>query len=167
MRRSFLMAMSSSTPALASLAAAAPSTNSPWPEISSLQFLPLQPPEPLESWDARLLLLPTGQIMWMPADGSTRDTELYTSPGTVNPAWAPTISSVPTPLVRGNSYTISGTQFNGLTAGTTYGDDGQMATSYPIVRIANVATKHVFYARTHDHSTMGIATGSTTVSTHL
>jgi hypothetical protein len=119
----------------------------------------------LESWDARLLLLPTGQIMWMPADGATKDVELYTSPGTVNPAWAPTISSVPTPLIRGNSYTISGTQFNGLTAGTSYGDDGQMATSYPIVRIVNSATKHVFYARTHDHSTMGIATGSTTVST--
>jgi hypothetical protein len=29
----------------------------------------------------------------------------------------------------------------------------------------NLSTKHVFYARTHDHSTMGIATGSTTVST--
>jgi len=25
----------------------------------------------------------------------------------------------------------------------------------------------VFYARTHDHSTMGVATGSTTVSTHV
>jgi hypothetical protein len=60
---------------------------------------------------------------------------------------------------------ISGTQFNGLTAGTAYGDDAQMATSYPLVQLTNQATKHVFYARTHDHSTMGIATGSTTVST--
>jgi hypothetical protein len=39
-----------------------------------------------------------------------------------------------------------------------------MATSYPLVRITNLATKHVFYARTHNFSTMGIATGSTIVS---
>ena len=29
------------------------------------------------------------------------------------------------------------------------------------------ATGHVFYARTHDHSTMGVATGSATVSTNF
>jgi len=119
----------------------------------------------LESWDARLLLLPTGQIMWLPADGETKDVELYTSTGTVNPAWKPKIASVPKTLTPGDSYTISGTQFNGLSAGTAYGDDAQMATSYPIVRIENEATKHIFYARTHNFSTMGIATGTTIVST--
>jgi Kelch motif len=119
----------------------------------------------LESWDARQLLLPTGQVMWLGADGETIDVELYTSNGTVSSTWAPTITSVPKTLTHGNSYVISGTQFNGLTAGTAYGDDAQMATSYPLVRIENAATKHIFYARTHDHSTMGIATGSTTVST--
>ena len=40
-----------------------------------------------------------------------------------------------------------------------------MATNYPLVRITNVATGHVFYARTHDHSTMAIATGNAIVST--
>ena len=62
-------------------------------------------------------------------------------------------------------YQISGTQFNGLSVGADYGDDATMATNYPLVRIVNMATGHVFYARTHDHSTMGIATGSTIVST--
>ncbi|MGA8866948.1 MAG: hypothetical protein WB510_08265 [Candidatus Sulfotelmatobacter sp.] len=122
----------------------------------------------LQSWQARSLLLPTGQVMWIPASGSqptVHDVEIYSSKGTVNAAWAPTITSVPKTLTHGNSYTISGTQFNGLSAGTAYGDDAQMATSYPVVRIENAATKHIFYARTHDHSTMGIATGSTTVST--
>jgi len=83
----------------------------------------------------------------------------------VNTAWKPTITSVPKTLTHGNSYTISGTQFNGLSAGTAYGDDAQMASSYPLVRIENATTKHIFYARTHNHSTMGIATGSTIVST--
>jgi hypothetical protein len=43
----------------------------------------------------------------------------------------------------------------------------QTATNYPLVRIANNKTGHVFYARTHDHSSMGVATGSTTVSTNF
>jgi hypothetical protein len=120
-----------------------------------------------QSWQGRTLLLPTGQIMWLVAasGASAIDVELYQSKGTINPAWRPNITSVPTTLTRGSSYTISGTQFNGLSAGNAYGDDAQMATNFPIVRIANAATKHVFYARTHDHSTMGIATGTTTVST--
>ena len=118
-----------------------------------------------QSWQARQLLLPSGQVLWDIADGATIDVELYQSQGTVKTAWKPTITSVPTTLTHGNSYTISGTQFNGLSAGTAYGDDAQMASSYPLVRIMNKATKHVFYARTHNHSTMGIATGSTIVST--
>ena len=39
--------------------------------------------------------------------------------------------------------------------------------SYPLVRITNNASGHVFYARTHDHSTMGVATGKKKVSTHF
>jgi hypothetical protein len=35
------------------------------------------------------------------------------------------------------------------------------------VRITNLATRHVFYARTHDHSTMAVATGNATVSTNF
>jgi hypothetical protein len=38
-------------------------------------------------------------------------------------------------------------------------------TNYPIVRITNTATHHVFYGKTHDHSTMAIATGMARVST--
>ena len=119
----------------------------------------------LTSYEERFLLLPTGQVMSLVAEGSTRDVELYTSQGRPNAAWAPTISSVPRTLVRGSSYQISGTQFNGLSVGSDYGDDATMATNYPLVRITNQTTGHVFYARTHDHSTMGIATGSTIVST--
>ncbi len=62
-------------------------------------------------------------------------------------------------------HTISGTQFNGLTQGAYYGDDLQAATNYPLVRITNNATGHIFYARTHGHSSMGVATGSSSVST--
>ena len=48
-----------------------------------------------------------------------------------------------------------------------YGDDAQTATNYPLVRVTNSATGHVFYCRTHGHSTMGVATGATPVSTNF
>ena len=43
----------------------------------------------------------------------------------------------------------------------------ETATNYPLVRITNDSTHHVFYARTHGHSTMGVATGTATVSTNF
>jgi len=107
-----------------------------------------------------LMLLPTGQVL---VGGS----EVYTSTGTYQTSWAPTIHTVPTSVVRGSTYKISGTQFNGLSQAAAFGDEFQTATNYPLVRITNNATGHVFYAKTHGHSTMGVATGSTIVSTNF
>jgi len=59
-------------------------------------------------------------------------------------------------LVAGATYAISGTLFNGFSEGAAYGDDAQSSTNYPLVRIRNRTTGHVFYARTHDHSRMGV-----------
>ncbi len=114
------------------------------------------------SYQGHLLVLPNGQIMY--TDYST-DVEFLTSEGTYSSSWQPTITSVPSTLDAGTTYTISGTQFNGLSQGAAYGDDFQDATNYPLVKIVNTGTGHVFYAKTHNHSTMGLATGSTIVST--
>jgi hypothetical protein len=111
-----------------------------------------------------MLVLPTGQILL--TDGS-RDVELYNSVGSPNPAWAPTITHVPATLTHGKTFTLKGTQLNGLSQGAAYGDDAQAASNYPLVRITNTATGHVFYARTHNHSSMGVATGSLIVTTHF
>jgi len=85
--------------------------------------------------------------------------EVYTPTGSPNPAWAPTISSVPTTLSLGTSYQVSGSQLNGLSQGAAYGDDVQGATNYPLVQIVNNSTGHVFYAATSNFSTMSIAPG--------
>ena len=115
------------------------------------------------SFAGHLLVLPNGQIMY--TDYST-DVEFLTSVGTFNAAWQPTITSVATTLTHGSSSNpISGTQFNGLSQANAYGDDFQDATNYPLVRITNNATGHVFYCKTHGHSTMAVATGSRVVST--
>jgi hypothetical protein len=114
------------------------------------------------SFEGRMLVLPTGQVMF--TDG-TADVEVYTSPGSPDPAWAPVIKSVPGTLTRGTSSTISGLQFNGLSQGAMYGDDGAMASNYPLVRVTNHASGHVAFFKTHGHSTMGVATGTHRVST--
>jgi hypothetical protein len=111
-----------------------------------------------------MLVLPTGQIFYSGSGG----VQIYTSSGTYDNAWAPTISSAPDHVnMGGTNYAISGTQFNGLSQGAMYGDDAQMATNYPLVRITNNVSGHVVYAKTHDHSTMAIGTGATPVSTQF
>ena len=107
-----------------------------------------------------LMVLPTGEVL-------VGGTFVYRAAGSVNPAWAPTISQAPATVTRGSTYPITGTQFNGLSQAASFGDELQTATNYPLVRITNTATGHVFYTRTHDHSTMGVATGSTPVSTNF
>ncbi len=109
-----------------------------------------------------MLVLPTGEVFFM---GLT--TKIYASTGTYRPEWAPVITSAPTTITHGNSYSITGTQFNGLSQANAYGDEFQVATNYPLVRLTNFVTGHVTYARTHDHSSMGVATGSLSVTTHF
>ncbi len=109
-----------------------------------------------------LMILPNGQVL---IGGG--ETEVYTSTGSYQSSWQPTISSFPSSVTPGSTYTISGTQFNGLSQAGSFGDEFQFATNYPLVQITNSSTKHVFYARTHGHSSMGVATGAATVSTNF
>jgi hypothetical protein len=107
-----------------------------------------------------LLVLPNGEIL---IGGS----QVYQAAGSVNPAWAPVITTAPSTVTPGTTYPISGQQFNGLSQANAFGDEFQTATNYPLVSITNTATGHVFFAKTHDHSTMAVATGTATVSTNF
>jgi len=106
------------------------------------------------------MVLPTGEVL-------VGGYALYTSSGAPSPSWAPVITNCPSVVTRGSTYQIFGQQFNGLSQAAAFGDEFETATNYPLVRITNNATGHVFYARTHDHSTMGVATGTATVSTYF
>ena len=110
------------------------------------------------SYEYNFLVLPTGQIMAMGAG----IVEIYTASGTYQSAWQPTITSVPPSVALGQTYSISGTQFNGRTEGAYYGDDVTASAHFPLVRITNNATGHVFYARTTNHSNRSIAAGVAT-----
>jgi len=107
-----------------------------------------------------LIVLPTGEVL---VGGS----EVYTAQGSYIQPWAPLIISYPSTVARGQSYTVFGRQFNGLSQAASFGDELETATNYPLVRIKNIATGHVFYARTHDHSTMAVATKNIPTYTHF
>ena len=102
------------------------------------------------------LVLPNGQIL---TTIGVAQPEFYTPTGSPDPSWAPVISTSPSSVYPGTTYTITGTQLNGLTQGAYYGDDFQMATNYPIVQITNAATGHVFYGRTFNVSNRSVAPG--------
>jgi hypothetical protein len=116
------------------------------------------------SYSISLLPLPNGQVL---AVDGTSDVEIYTpalmpdgdKPGSMpHKNIAPTIIAVPRTLHPGGSYTLKGTLLNGVSQACAFGDELQCATNYPLVRIT-YANGHVYYSRTHDHSSMGVRNG--------
>ena len=119
-----------------------------------------QPPSSVTSqdtWTSRFLLLPTGQILL-----STQQSQvyIYTPPaaeGGYQAAWKPVITTFPSTLIIGHSYLLTGTNLNGLSQANSYGDDAQMPTNYPIVQITDTSSGAVYYLKTQDFSTRGVA----------
>ena len=115
-------------------------------------------------FNGRMLLVPTGQVLW--SDGSDV-VSVYTPSGTPHASWRPVITSAPATVKAGHDYTLHGQQLNGLSQACMYGDDAAMATNYPIVRLRHGTNGKVVYTRTHDFSTLGVATGSVVHSTRF
>jgi len=107
----------------------------------------------ISSYWGNMLLLPTGEVLYT----DFGNVWVFQHGGNPKAAWRPQILSVPAAVKRGQTYVVSGLNFNGFSQGAAYGDDIQGATNYPLVQITNRESGQVFYARTHDHSTMGIA----------
>lgn len=111
-----------------------------------------------------MLMLPTGQVFF--TDQSS-NVVIYTPVGGPQESWRPKITTAPTTVIPGQSFLLGGMQFNGLSECSTYGDDASNSCNYPVVRLKNVSTGHVFYCRTANHSTMGVATGTLQVTTNV
>jgi hypothetical protein len=120
------------------------------------------------TYNARLLLLPTGQVLYsVTSDAGTYDLQIYTPAGGSRESWRPQIIRVPHRLHPGRTYRLHGRQLNGLSQACAYGDDQQMATNYPLVRLWGSHGVGAVYCRTFDHSTMGVATGKVIHHTHF
>ena len=109
----------------------------------------------------RMLALPTGQVLF---DDGSGDMEVYNAGGTANAAWRPIVTSTPTTVAPGSTYSLSGKQLAGLSQGAAYGDDVQDNTNFPLVRITNNASGTVTYARTTAWSSVSIASGPTSTT---
>lgn len=104
-----------------------------------------------------------GTGLWTNSQASPNEVAVYTPKGKPEKSWLPKVESVETTLSVGSTgNTISGSNFNGFSQGASYGDDAQMSTNYPLVRISNNGTGDVFFARSYNFSTMGVWTTGTT-----
>jgi hypothetical protein len=96
-----------------------------------------------------MLDLPDGSVLFVGGQGST-SLFVYTPGGSPLAAGKPVINSI-TQNPNG-SYHLTGVGLNGITGGAAYGDDWQMDTSYPLVRMTNSTSGNVYYARTYNWS---------------
>ena len=108
---------------------------------------------PQFTFTSRMLVLPTGQVLL--TDHQLLTVQVYTAnPNECppNPGSVPVVKTAPGIISAGITYTISGTQFNGLSQGAAYGNDAQSATNYPLVYLVGLLSKDVVFCTTHDHS---------------
>jgi hypothetical protein len=105
----------------------------------------------LSSFEVNFLVLPSGEILAV--ETYPENAEILPPICCAPSGWAPDITTISsTTLSAGTVYTLQGKQLSGLTQGAVYGDDGQADTNFPLVRITNTATSHVYYARTFGFS---------------
>lgn len=115
----------------------------------------------VDTWKSRLLTLPTGQVAFTAQQGGVLEIlTLDSATSAPNPVWKPAITGFPATMLPGRTYSLSGTQFNGLSQTSSYGDDAGVATNYPIARLTNTGTGKVRYLRSFAFSSLGIATGN-------
>jgi hypothetical protein len=107
----------------------------------------------------RMLDLPDGGVLLSLSDRRLYE---YQPAGAPLPAGQPTITCITTNFYR--SYHLSGTLLNGISQGAAYGDDAQMNSNYPLVRMTNTQG-NVYYARTYNWSSTAVMTGSLPITT--
>ncbi|MBX3381089.1 MAG: hypothetical protein KF805_13425 [Phycisphaeraceae bacterium] len=119
---------------------------------------PTGPQDSISCYAAAMLDLPDGRVLY---SHFGTDLYVYTPDGAPLEAGKPVISSISRNL--DGTFHLSGTGLNGISEGAAYGDDLQMASNYPLVRIAH-SNGNTYYARTFNWSSTGVMTGATIVT---
>jgi hypothetical protein len=96
-----------------------------------------------------MLDLPDGTVLFANTDSNRF--YVYTPSGTPLAEGKPVIDSIDNSNCP--NYKITGKLFNGISEGAAYGDDWQMSTNYPIVRLTDGS--NVYYARTTNWNRIG------------
>jgi hypothetical protein len=128
------------------------------PSTNTISEIPAPDPQlqGIPAFPTRLLVLPNGQVLF---DDSDTQLWAYTPVTQAAPQYRPVVNNVA--YNGGGVFTLTGTQLNGPSSGSSYGDDVESDENYPIVRLTRVGTGDVHYARTFNWSNTGVATGST------
>nr|WP_276598271.1 kelch repeat-containing protein [Roseateles koreensis] len=111
------------------------------------------------SYELRMLMLPTGQLLL--ANDQVSQLWVYTPDGPINPAMRPVINQIINN--GGGSFTLAGKQLNGQSAGSGYGDDAESDENYPIIRLTNTSTGVVYYTKSTHWSRTDVGPGPETV----
>jgi hypothetical protein len=102
------------------------------------------------SYPTRMLILPTGQLLF---SDSSSQLWVYTSEDAPNPFLRPFITNVN--HLGGGKFRLTGLQLDGQSSGAAYGDDDQMDSNYPIIRMVD-SHGNVLYARTSNWSKIAV-----------
>lgn len=100
------------------------------------------------------LALPDGKVFY--AEQGSNQYYVYTPSGSPLAAGMPALTSVT--KTAPSTYQIIGTKFNGISEGANWGDDGQMNTNFPLVRLVNGT--NVYYCRTYNWNSTGVQRGT-------
>ena len=112
-------------------------------------------------FEGAMLDLPDGNVLYSHF-GS--DLHVYQPDGPPLAAGKPAISNIV--ANADGSFTLTGTLLNGISEGATYGDDAQMNSNYPLVRLTN-SLGNVYYERTYNWNSTGVMTGNRLVATQF
>ncbi len=108
-------------------------------------------------YQTNFLTLPDGSVMYAQNQSSNSSRYyIYTPTGSQTASGKPTITGIT--QTSCTNFQISGTQFNGISQGASYGDDWQMSTNYPIIRLTNGS--NVYYCRTFNWNSTGVKRGN-------
>ena len=108
-----------------------------------------------------MLVLPDGNVLF--TDSSVAQAYIYQpSSNTPQSSWKPVITGIS--FNEAGTVHVTGTQLNGLSQGSAFGDDNQNDSNYPLVRFID-GSGNIQYGRTYNWSSTGVQTGSQLVST--
>jgi hypothetical protein len=114
------------------------------------------------SYQIVLLDLPDGNVLL--ANETTSQLYVYQPDPPTLAAGKPTIASI---TAKGDgAFHLTGLQLNGISEGAAYGDDFQMDSNYPLVRVAD-GSANLIYLPTFNWSSTSVSTGSKPVSTEF
>jgi hypothetical protein len=117
---------------------------------------PLAPSPWADCYPTTMLDLPDGTVLMAGGCGDHTQAYVYQPSGPPIAQGTPTIASVT--ANSDGSYHLVGTGLNGISEGASFGDDAQMATNYPLVRLTQGLS--VAYARTYNWSETGLIPGA-------